>query len=188
MPSPENCLSATIRLIPMNNHIGQVYKNNHFLKRDWHSDDFGLRNPAIQKRVKQKCATSIVERVNCCYSLGPLSRGVPDIRGSNRTTTTCGVIHRPYAGVGAGVASAHTGTGRMLSCVRAARLLALQLEHQFSSSPFTRRPLLQLLSRRPIVNRPKMSPKTVSTTSSPSIFPFQVLRQLRKKTRTISKR
>ena len=29
---------------------------------DWHSDDLGLRNPAIKKKVEGKRATSIVER------------------------------------------------------------------------------------------------------------------------------
>ena len=32
----------------------------------WHSDNFGLKNPVIQKTVLRKCATSLVERQAWC--------------------------------------------------------------------------------------------------------------------------
>ena len=34
--------------MPMNNPVAQVYKRS-FSKQDWHSDDFGLRSPVMQK-------------------------------------------------------------------------------------------------------------------------------------------
>ena len=33
----------------MNNPMAQVYKKRNFLTQDRHSDDFGLKNPVIQK-------------------------------------------------------------------------------------------------------------------------------------------
>ena len=39
------------------------HTQNCFSKQHWHSDDFGLRSPVIQKQNQRKCATSIVERV-----------------------------------------------------------------------------------------------------------------------------
>ena len=39
------------------------YSITPFSKQDRHSDDFGLRNPVIQKILERKCATSIVEGI-----------------------------------------------------------------------------------------------------------------------------
>ena len=48
----------------MNNPMAPgAYKNAIFETRYWHSDDFGLRSPVIQKTFQRKCGTSIVERV-----------------------------------------------------------------------------------------------------------------------------
>ena len=55
IPPPENWLrqKSTINSIPMNNPMAQEYKKRIFSKQDcWHSDDFGLRNPVIQKKKR----------------------------------------------------------------------------------------------------------------------------------------
>ena len=48
----------------MNNHKAQVCKNVIFQNQHRHFDDFGLRNPSIQKYVQRKYATSIVGRAS----------------------------------------------------------------------------------------------------------------------------
>ena len=45
----------------MNYPITQLYNCALFRKKKWHSDDFGIRSPVIQKTFWRKCA--IVERV-----------------------------------------------------------------------------------------------------------------------------
>ena len=47
-------------LVPM----AHVYTKNVIFRNElWHCDDFGLRNPVVQKIFQPKRATSIVERV-----------------------------------------------------------------------------------------------------------------------------
>ena len=50
---------ASRRIIPC---PSEVYKIKFVSEQDWHSDDFGFRNPVIQKTFLRKCATSVAER------------------------------------------------------------------------------------------------------------------------------
>ena len=43
--------------------MAQAYKNVNFSKQDWHSDEYGSRNPVTQKTFEREYATSIVKRV-----------------------------------------------------------------------------------------------------------------------------
>ena len=50
---------ASRRIIPWAESTKRFFRN-----QDWHSDDFGSRNPVFQIFFLRKCATSIVERVH----------------------------------------------------------------------------------------------------------------------------
>ena len=41
------------------------FNRRHFFKQYCYCDEFGSRNPVIQKTAEQKCATFMVERVSC---------------------------------------------------------------------------------------------------------------------------
>ena len=64
----------------------------HFSKPDWHSADFGLSSPVIQKIFQRKCATAIVERVRIVEGLRFFFRKLlpafPACLGGNRSNTT----------------------------------------------------------------------------------------------------
>ena len=69
VPHPKTDVSTNQNASPRIISSPKSKKKRRFSKHDWHSGDFGLGNPVIQKTFWWKCGTSIVERVRLLVQL-----------------------------------------------------------------------------------------------------------------------